>query len=226
MMRKGIAKLASRSNGGSMARQRRIRSFGAGLLLVLVAAVAVLGGEASTRAAGNESDARLGLWRFVEAEHFAILGEGKVRQQYWGIYVSRGAGPNGASEPCIQEVTFDEFGGYSTGSECGALAPPGKWPVYTLSRSSVGMPNGRRVESSIIGMTLAADVTRVKLDLNPGKDISLRTRLLNPAQARKARVEQFRYLAFGLARSACIAAVSGFGLDGETLFKTTRYSCR
>jgi hypothetical protein len=189
---------------------------------LIVACVFVLGSPAGR---ADASDARYGLWRYLDVPAFAILDEGQVRQQRWGIYVSRGAGPNGGSEPCLHEILIDLTGGFSAGGDCGPLAPPEEWPVWTSFGMSIKPPKGPRVGSSAIGMSLGLEVSRVRLELQPGRDLEKRTRLLSSKQAEKARVEQFRYLAFGLARSVCIARIAGFGAEGAKLFSTPRWRC-
>jgi hypothetical protein len=77
----------------------------------------------------------------------------------------------------------------------------------------------------VIGVTVGLNIERLKLELFPGPAQTRRTRLLSTAQARKARVEQFRYLAFDVARAVCLERIVGFSSLGEQLLDSELESC-
>ncbi len=168
----------------------------------------------------SESSKRYRLWRAVPVKDFAVLGEGTVRTVHWGIYAYRATSTGARSRPCIQEVLATFEGALSSGSSCGQLAPPSDWPNHTLSQVTIN-----RKGVSIFGGTFATDLTKATVYLGPGPSVTRLTKLLSPAQARKAHLSQFRYLTFAIARSACIEGFSGFDKTGEKILDTIRFKC-
>lgn len=164
------------------------------------------------------------LWRAVPTKAFAVLGEGIVSNVRWGIYVYRD-GPR--SKPCIMEANLAFNGLYSSTQDCGGLVPPAPEPIYTLTTSESEWPNGKRLESSIIGLAgLSPEVTRVQVRIRPGPNLTVQSRLLSQRQAMKARVPQFRYVAKALNRKVCINQVIGLDQVGSEIFKTSPTDCR
>jgi hypothetical protein len=198
-------------------------------LFVLVAtapasALSASGGAEKSREAASVRSYR--LWRAVPSEHFAVLGEGVVRDLRWGLYVFRGKGRDGKASPCIQEVDVWIDGSYSAGVECGPLAPPAEWPVYTMTSTSVsGSDGASNGGASVLGMTVGLDVLRATTDFGPGPSQTRKTRLLSATQAKKARLSQFRYLAFDVARQVCLEGVTGYSRSNSIVLDTNRYDC-
>lgn len=172
------------------------------------------------------------LWMDVPTKSFAVLGEGTVRQQRWGVYTFRGKGKAAGKRPCIELATlFYGLGhrgaSFTSNSACGPLAPPAEQPVIEESGITVQKKvNGPTVSDTVIAMTVARSVIDVRLHLEPGPSQTKRTRLLSTRQAAKAHVQQFRYVAFGLARKECISAVTAFDETGTQLFETATRDCR
>lgn len=150
-----------------------------------------------------------------------VLGEGKTRQLQWRISAVR-IGQGSPKRPCLIEQNLIS-GGYSQGVECGVPAPPGEDPLLTqFSASFDRRPGGKMVGATSMGLVFATDVERVSLDLVPGPGQTRRTRLLNSTQARKSGLAPFRYLAFGVARDACLERVTGFNSAGEQILNMQR----
>jgi hypothetical protein len=167
--------------------------------------------------------AQFPLWSTVPVKRFAVLGEGTVRSLRWGIYAFRERGAP-ADRPCIEEAELFFNGGFSSGATCGSLAPPADWPVFSLFQSS-GSEGGKAKGASVIGLTFGQNVNRVTVDLGPGPNQTKKTRLLSNAQAKKAGLVTFRYLAFSIARSVCLEGVTGYDEMGEKSLDTSRYDC-
>jgi hypothetical protein len=163
------------------------------------------------------------LWKVVPVKAFAVLGEGYISNVRWGIYAYRD-GPR--TKPCIVEANLAFNGLYSSTDQCGGLAPPSREPISTITTSSSEWPNGRRVEYSVIGFAVGAEVNELSLDLRPGRMLRRRTRLLSQQQAHKARLQQFRYLTVSLARKVCVNQVSGFSDSGAEVISTAPSECR
>lgn len=192
---------------------------------VLIAFSPVRGVEGGSAAAAAEPGVptwvkQARLWRAVPTKKFAVLGEGAVRGLGWGAYVYRWQTPSGRPLVCIEEVNFSKSGLVSSGSECGDLAPPSRYPVFTLAATS---SNGKG--ASVFALAVGADVTKVKLEFGPGPSQTRATELLSEAQAAKANVPPLRYVAFGLGRFVCLRALSGFDGAGAKVLSTPRVKC-
>jgi hypothetical protein len=205
------------------------------LKLMLVAAVTLVAGASAAAwaqapaqtpspAAGAQSG-NYPLGAVVPAEKYVTLAEGRVRTLRWGVYAFRGKGSR-SGRPCLAEVDQFVDGGLSRGTECGALAPPADWPVFTLFRFTLDEGRGDKSRGgSVIGMTFGTQIRRVVVDLGPGPNLSRSTRLVPVARAKKANLGPFRYLAFAIGRSACVEGVTGFSASNEKVLDTTRYDC-
>jgi hypothetical protein len=193
------------------------------VMLATFATCPKLGGDATAVAAESEVPSwvkQARLWRQVPTKKFATLGEGAVRTVGWGAYVYRWQTPNGRPLVCIEEANLSKSGLLSSGSECGELAPPSRYPIYTLAATS---SNGKG--ASVFALAVGVEVTRVKLDFGPGPSQTRATKLLSEAQATKANVPRLRYLAFGLGRFVCLRGMSGFGSGGAKVVSTPHVKC-
>jgi hypothetical protein len=146
-------------------------------------------------------------------DRVVTLGDGSTRRLRWRISAFRGRGSS-AGQPCLfeQNALFD---GYSQAVECGSPAPPGD-PLFTQFSASWDRGD-EDVAATSFGLVFSVDVVRVTLDLVPGPSRTVRTRLLSTGQSKKSRLDQFRYLAFGVARDACLRRVIGFDGDGSEI---------
>lgn len=153
-----------------------------------------------------------------------ILGKGNTRNTSWRISVRRpkngGAAGGSRSSVCLAEVVRTADGASSHGVVCGSLAPPGGYPLYTLSRVSV---NGRG--ATIVGAVFGTSVRRVRFAFGPGPDQVRRTHALTKKKVDAARIPLLRYVTFGVPRSACIRGFTGYNEAGEVLFDTGRFRC-
>jgi hypothetical protein len=162
------------------------------------------------------------MWRVLPTKQFAVLEEGVVNRRRWAIYAFSNDRPGSSRLPCIENVILRyEHGAIAISNSapsCGALAPPSKTPVtteYVLTK----------VGGVVVGMMLGRSVARVKMHFSTGPGVNMRTKLLSSGQAMKARVRQFRYLAMGIARKACLEASEGVDQSGNTLFQTPPQEC-
>lgn len=162
------------------------------------------------------------LWKVLPTKHFATLGEGVVNGRRWAVFTFARDDPGAGQRPCIESVTLRYQHGLiaiTTGApSCGSLAPPRSVPVMTeYAFTNVG--------GLAIGMTVDPSVARIEFDFSTGPDVGVATKLLNPGQAKKAHVRQFRYVAVGLSRKACLEAFAGIGANGSTLFQASPREC-
>lgn len=154
------------------------------------------------------------------------LGSGRRGAVKWAIWAFRGQGPRGAVRPCIEE--FDQvYRGITSGTDCGSLAPPAAEPART--EFSASLPAGKRavrVSITVIGMTFARRVHKVRLKMNSGPDVIRTPELLSRRRAAIARVRPFRYLAFALGREACVEAITAFDARGNEVLATRPEACQ
>jgi hypothetical protein len=162
------------------------------------------------------------LWKVLPSSHFARLGEGVVNRRRWAIYTFAKGRSASKGRPCIEEVGLRYEAGVlkltKSEASCGGLAPPQATPVTTENVLS-------NVPGVIVGMTLANSVKRVTLDFSNRSSLDTAARSLTSSQAAKARVRQFRYVAVGLVRKACLEDTKGFSSSGVQLFETTPLEC-
>lgn len=190
------------------------------LVLVGLLALAPTGGGAHASAIQEVSS------REGRRDHFARLGSGQRGAVKWTMFTFRGADAHGGASPCIEEVD-QIYRGFTSGTDCGPFAPPADEPART--EFSTSLPAGKRgveVPITIIGMLFDQKVRSVRLAMNDGSTVVRHTRLLTPDQARKARVRQFRYIAFDLGRRACVESVEAFDSHDREVLSTPREPCR
>lgn len=166
------------------------------------------------------------LWKTLPTSAFAVLREGTVARSRWGIYAYRGDGPAGGSRPCIEEVNLTFEGGLSTsGSSCGPLPTGDKPPIFTLTGLSWKYPGRAVIGETVIGMVVSKSVSRVSINVNPVPKVVRRTRYLSVSQARKARIQRFRYVALAIPRDVCLMGVEGFDIGGRRVLNTGLDPC-
>lgn len=204
--------------------------------LLIGAVIAVGLSAASDATADGKTMARAGsepgwvrhfpLWKVVPSKRFATLGEGVEQRTRWGVFVYRPPGEGGGQRPCVEAVNLSFHGTLTHGADCGPLSPPAGWPTYALTGMSFQYgEHGRRVGSTVLGMTLARNVRRVTMVFAPGPPVGSVTRELSTAQAAKARVHVFRYVVLSLPREACLRSVSGFDQLGNEVISAPSTNC-
>lgn len=173
------------------------------------------------------------LWVAVPSRAFAVLGEGVVRETQWGAYVFRGNGPKAGRTPCLVAALFHHGGANRRSGlfvpgipQCGPLAPP----AQEVAMANVGITikkslTGPTIVAKAVAMSFSPNVRMVRLQLMPGQSQTRRTRLLSTEQAEKAHVRPFRYVAFSIARDACIASVTGTDAVGAEIMHSSIKSC-
>lgn len=174
--------------------------------------------------------ANLPLWRFagVPLNAFATLGEGVVRETRWGIYAF---GNKSTGKVCLV-LTDLYFGGsqraISVHNEhgCRRQSILRRQPIFVHS----GFAYQKRVQSPLvsadaIGLAVSAGVARVSFHFESGAERSVATRSLSSAQARKARVPRFRYVAFGVPDRVCVPELEGVGISGSAVFSAFPETC-
>lgn len=161
------------------------------------------------------------LWRALPTRNFATLGEGTVHGRYWGVYAFLKIN-QGHNKPCIENVVERTIGrsiSIQTGSpSCGLLAPARSTPVVSETALS-------NVGGVILGMTVAPEVRQLELQLKGQGTKAFEPRLLSHAQAKKAHLRQFRYIAVGLPKAKCLLQSTGLGATGSTLFESAKVEC-
>lgn len=202
------------------------------LALLAVAAACVLAGGAAFAVPEGEgrsaADPRgmvsnLPLSSALPTRSFAVLNEGVVKGRQWGAYAFKMGDRTGSPRPCVSVVggVPTPGGGFSVVSgnpTCGEVAA-GKQPL-------VSVVSFDKAGAVAFGMAFSSNVSRVYVELSPGPSSGKKTRMLSVAQANKARVHQFRYLAFSVSRNACLVRMTGFTASGAQVFQTPERRCR
>jgi hypothetical protein len=171
------------------------------------------------------------LWSMVPSKAFAVLDEGVIRQQRWGLYAFRGRAPYAGQKPCIELVTLyfgSPAGGLSLQSNhvCGMLSPPAEQPLLMEGGITVAKTiGGPTVSDSIFGMAMALDVQTARFVFEPNMTRRFHLKLLTKDQARKARLPQFKYIAFGVAKAVCVSQVEATDSHGQTVVETPMQRC-
>ena len=203
------------------------------LLGLLVAAGLFLGpGNALGGAASSSSSTYAGfpLWKDVPGGPFAVLDEGVLRNQTrWGVYASRvGKQRSGFKHPCISVASITRSGVYGNANRCGSLAPSrsGAPPVYVaISDSYQAKPGGAVAGESVTGLSFSDSVRSATLTTADGEQITRRTKRLNRWQRHKTHLPRLRYLTLAVRRDICVTAVTGYDVDGESLFNLPTGEC-
>ncbi|HSS31991.1 MAG TPA: hypothetical protein VLL27_01770 [Solirubrobacterales bacterium] len=88
--------------------------------------------------------------------------------------------------------------------------------------------------ASYLALSVAPAVRHVKLELIPGpnaesgshvQDLLMATKSLSAAQARKAELQQFRYVVLALPREVCLERITGFDATGAQMFSAATGEC-
>jgi hypothetical protein len=170
------------------------------------------------------------LWKDVPVRHFAVLGQGMVRGTRWAVFAFRGAvDKNASAKPCLAVAKISAKGLYGHTAGCGPLAPSrglSSPPMYGLLGGTGAIyPSGRTVGEAFIGMTVAMEVVKVRLELEPGPDITRQTDYLTRSQGKRTHLQRFRYLVLGLPRDVCIRNVTGFNALGNVILNADTDEC-
>jgi hypothetical protein len=164
---------------------------------------------------------RYPLWSQLPTKSFATLGEGTLRSRRWGVYTFRRAS-KGRAVACVEIVTLRDRAGMlligGDGPMCGDLKGPSSIPIF-------GKSDLNTVDATVLALVVRPDVSALVLHLGDSQVLKFRARQLNPIQARKAKIPQFRYLARALGQLPCIAKVEGLGAHGNVLFHTAERPC-
>lgn len=170
---------------------------------------------------GAQLSPNLPLWRALPTRSFAILGEGKLKERSWGVYAFLKK-RQGHSRPCIENVVGRSIGrsiSIQTGSpSCGLLAPERPSPVTSETVLS-------NVGGVIVGMTVAPEVRRIELHFQGTGSRQIATHIMSAAQAKKAHLRRFRYIAAGFPKAECLLQTIGFDATGATLFEGPMAEC-
>ena len=178
------------------------------------------------------------LWRSLKTDRFAVLGRGHLHGGKWEVFATAEARRNRRREPCLTVARISHDGRLGVAAGCGMPAPisgpltPPVHPTITEFRRPVGA--GPAVAATYMAMSVAPTIRRVELGLVPGSNtgsgsqaqhLLVETKSLSAAQARKAQLQQFRYVAVALPREVCLARVAGFDADGAQVFSAATREC-
>jgi hypothetical protein len=231
--------LAMRQNERELTTIGGLRWLASGLALVVVACVCFAGAlaQADVGQGGDRSSLPLGareaeefpLWMGVPVKRFAVVDEGTVRQRRWGVFAFRKPGADGGDHLCLNIGTFylgaSGQGTFQTGEACSLPTNDGGSVLNESGFSIQKQLDGPVASDTVVGAAVGAGVARVRLVLRPGPAQMRATRRLSIQQSRKARVHQFRYVAFGVARKACVQRLVGFDAQGKRLFAEDSRDC-
>lgn len=170
------------------------------------------------------------LWKAVPVSDFALLDEGIRGNLRWAVYAyRRDRSAWAATHPCIVLATITREGGYGSVPSCGALspisgatAPPVSVLIGETYSNRVG---GRVVANTAFGMSFGRQVETVKVGVEPGQAVTLKTEYLSATQARKVRVPRFRYIAASIARDVCFEHVEGFNASNVLVLDADFNEC-
>jgi hypothetical protein len=74
-------------------------------------------------------------------------------------------------------------------------------------------------------MTFASNVTKVNIEVEPGRSITRKTEYLSESQSKKAHIARFRYVAFAVLRDVCVKHITGVDRLGEVLINADGNEC-
>jgi hypothetical protein len=195
-------------------------------LVALIAAACLVPG-ASTAAGGRPSSqksalSQFPLWSVLPSSSFAVLDESVLKQRRWGFYAFRNGKLADPRTPCVELVGAMPFKnrGVSVlrgGATCGLLESSGRPLINVMKLERVG--------ATVLGIAVGTDVHRVEISMERAVSEVHATRLLSVAQARKARIPRFRYLALNFSHDVCITQISGFDAAGSIAFQTPSRRC-
>jgi len=212
-------------------RQGRCTS-GVIIALVILAAVVDSTAPAAGTTYSHSPFGEFPLWKDVPAQDFAVLKEGQSRHgTRWGLYTYRraGGGSRAGKRPCILLASITAAGQYGMSAECGPLAPTSDAAAPPVSVGGGFSYNtntdGAVMGESFWGMTFAANIAKVEVEVEPGTPVVRRVQYLSTRQSQKAHVKRFRYLVFNLSRDVCLDRVNGEDQFGQVVLKASFNEC-
>jgi hypothetical protein len=170
------------------------------------------------------------------AEHqltpFATLGSGKTGQYLWGVWAKRpggreGVGPHagqrpfltvGIARPSLGHTYIESDSGLGFGIP-GHLAAK-RAPLIVTNTSGEG-----KAQITVIGMAFAPATRRIDLTRPSGNHETIWLHELNPKQAKKARLERFRYATFAVWGNWCFNQMVSFNAREARLWDSGPGQC-
>jgi hypothetical protein len=177
------------------------------------------------------------LWRALSTDRFAVLGRGHIHGGKWEVFATAQARRNRHREPCLTVARISHDARFGAAAGCGAPAPidgpltPPVHPTITEFRRPVG---GAATAASYMAMSFAPTIRRVELELVPRSStgsgsgvqhLRMGTKSLSAAQARKAQLQQFRYVVLAIPREVCLERVTGFDAAGAQVLSAATGEC-
>jgi hypothetical protein len=160
------------------------------------------------------------LWKDVPGSSYAVLRHGRRKNAEWAAFVSRARpGQQAGTRPCVTVARITRDGRYANAGACGPLAPENGLrypPIHPL----IGGDSG-----SFFAISFATDVRTVDVQLGSGAIIRRQPHLLSEAQADKAHLPRFRYIAEALPHDACISETKGYNAGGEVVLENQTNEC-
>lgn len=166
----------------------------------------------------------------IPVNRYAFLDEGNVRQRRWAAYVFRPKGATDSRSSCIYVGSIYYGGGrggvFSDDIACGRNDSSSQAAILVASGfSTKKSPRRPLVSDTVVGIGVPPKVTRVLVEIRPRPSQSRVTRMLSAKDAMKARVGQFRFVAFAVARRACVVSVAGYDSSGAQVLHPQAHSC-
>ncbi len=162
---------------------------------------------------------------------YVTLGEGSFDNYPWAVRVKRpegrvGAGAHGAQRPLLEvgveeppsAEPFEEgmvFGGHSPFPE--RLTAKGE-PLVVINWGWAPPGSIWQVRMTAVGLAFAPAARRIEMTRCNGSPESTRLHRLNLQQARKTRLERFRFLAFAVRGEWCYEKMKIFNARGAKLW--------
>ena len=177
------------------------------------------------------------LWRSLNTDRFAVLGRGHIHGGKWEVFATSQSRRNRHREPCLTVARISHDARFGAAGGCGAPAPidgpltPPVHPTITEFRRPVG---GAATAASYMAMSFAPTIRRVELELVPRSStgsgsgvqhLRMGTKSLSAAQARKAQLQQFRYVVLAIPREVCLERVTGFDAAGAQVLSAATGEC-
>jgi hypothetical protein len=149
------------------------------------------------------------------------LARGGSKSYSWQVAVHRSPGPNGTRRPCLDasSETRAASGGWSGSrfSLCGVLSQA---PILIGKSAGSG-----QTERTLLAFAYPVNVVAVKIWLGRRGARRIGLDLLSEAQAQRAKVDRFRYLAVNFAGRFCLTRVVSFDARGHVVDPGTRKEC-
>jgi len=204
---------------------RKAIYLGLGLLFAAAFLGAAFGSRQPANAADQMNVGPAAKSSQVGAAHSVRLDSGQTGDLRWTLSAfGRASNRGGNKELCIAESVRSKGGARSSAVECGRLAPPADWPVYTLTESRI-TNHHRTSGASVLGVLLAPTAVKATLYFGPGPARTVKTRKIDSGLLLRAGLPEFRFIALGVGRAVCLRGVTAFDGAGARVLETTRYKC-